>query len=110
MFYIDPRELRPGAVSVLRDMKKRINSDEGWIVCEGRECWIGSRRIKYATLQQLLQAVLVTPVGQHGNDKLKYYHINESGVRFLKGEKPYCDADGVLYSTMFELEAAQRRK
>lgn len=58
------------------------NDEENEIVCEGRECWIGSVRIHRSTLNKLLRLLAVRDVSDVKG--LERYTINSTGQQLLK--------------------------
>jgi hypothetical protein len=113
VFYRDPADLSPRAVEVLKWMAEHKDGqddyNDGYLTVSGLECWFGLNRTNRGVLNQLLECVFVSDQSGVGESS-KLYAINGSGERWLKGEKPYQDSDGRLFNTMFELEAAHRRR
>ncbi len=49
------------------------------IVCEGRECWVGSRRISKRTVNGLLRLMAISRSSYGGDDAMELYTINLTG-------------------------------
>jgi hypothetical protein len=115
MFYRDPADLSPRAVEVLKwlaEHKDGGSADEmedGYLAACGLDVWYGLNRTTRRVVNQLLECVFISD--ESGvNESSKLYAINECGVRWLKGELPYCNHEGKWFATMFELEAASSKK
>jgi hypothetical protein len=99
----DPKDISDRSLEVLKKMAALEHEAEtsseyidSAIVCDGIECWIGYDRTSWRVVKQLLQSMLISDRSDGGTHR---YEINESGKRFLAGEKPYRDSEGRWYDT-----------
>lgn len=90
--------ISPKQLSVLKYL--RDNTDDDMIV-EGTVAWYGDERTSVALVNKLLKRALISPTND--DKKVRYYKINEAGLRLLECKPPYCDGDGNYHKTMREL-------
>jgi hypothetical protein len=101
MFYRHPSTLSARAREVLQWLADHQDGDN-LLTVEGAVCYFGPHRTSRRLVQHLLECVFLTDVSD-GPRKGQLYKVNEAGKRWLKGELPYCDANGKFHATMFNL-------
>lgn len=67
------------AMEVLGIMAAREHDDDGELVWEGREIWVGDERTSSAVALELLRACAVKDVSDHPDSAMRRYAINETG-------------------------------
>lgn len=67
----------------LRNAEAIDDLDAAEVVCEGRFCYVGSRRVAKATVNELLRLVLLRDVGDAGA-VVQRYALNEEGRAILQ--------------------------
>jgi len=79
-------KLTPRQQEILHLMSGAEDTYNSEIVCEGIHCWLGTIRVSFKTVKTLLQYVLISG-WKFGANTVQYLHINESGKRYLAGER-----------------------
>ena len=62
----------------MKQAEAEDNLDDAEIVCEGRSCYVGLDSISKATVNELLQFVLIRDGSDQGG-KMERYSLNEEG-------------------------------
>ena len=77
--------LTPRQRKVLQIMAADPDGDDGELVYEQGECWLGLERVASRTLFALLRACAISQDGEglSGDGKLERYRINETGRRLI---------------------------
>lgn len=95
-----PNDLSKRAKEVLAIMAANEHHVDGELVAEGIEAWVGDQRTSRSVMDQLLSCCFISGEASHNFHR---YTINESGKRFLKGEKPYMDSEGNWHDSLFTM-------
>lgn len=92
----DPKTLSSRAVKILQWMAD--NEHDEVLIKDRLSYWWGLERTGYKTVAALLECCFIS-----WNELCNGYTINDSGKRFLQGEKPYRDSDGNYHETMLTM-------
>ena len=81
--------LSKAAKQILIDMldaETRDDLEDAEIVCEGRECWLGLRRVSKACVNELLRLCLLHDDSEQGKG-VERYTLNSEGRAIVLDEK-----------------------
>lgn len=76
------------ALDVLTAMRDHADEDDGELVQEGREVWIGQQRTSPRIVLALLRACAIKDDSDNGRDSFRRYVINETGLAILARRRP----------------------